>query len=88
VREVEKALGSGEKVMHPVEAELKGFARRSIFTLQDIAAGETFTVENIAVLRCGNLKASLEPKHFHELLGKRAQRNITAESAIQKGDYA
>jgi len=87
VREVEKALGNGEKVMNPVEAELRGFARRSIFAVRDIVAGEPFTEGNIAVLRCGNLKPSLEPKHFQEILGKRARRNISAESAIQKEDY-
>jgi N-acetylneuraminate synthase len=87
VREVEKALGNGEKVMNPVEAELKGFARRSIFALRDIADGEILTKENIAVLRCGNLKGSLEPRLFQDLLGKRARRNISAETAIQKEDY-
>lgn len=88
VRETEKALGTGEKMMHPVEAELRGFARRSMFALRDIAEGEEFTRENIAVLRCGNLKPGLEPKRFHEILGKRALRNIPAESAIQSEDYA
>ncbi len=87
VRQVEKALGSGEKVMNPVEAELRGFARRSIFAVRDIVAGEPLTEGNIAVLRCGNLKPSLEPKHFQEILGKRARRNISARSGIQKEDY-
>ena len=88
VRETEKALGGGEKIMHPVEAELRGFARRSIFAVRDIAVGETFTRENVAVLRCGNLKPCLEPKHLPDLLGKRAQRRIPAESTIQREDYA
>ena len=88
VRETEKAVGTGEKVMHPVEAELRGFAPRSIFTLRDIAVGEEFTRENIAVLRSGNLKAGLEPKRFREIPGKRALWNIPAESAIQSEDYA
>jgi N-acetylneuraminate synthase len=87
VREVEKALGTGEKVMTPVEAELRGFARRSIFAIRDIRDGETFTEENIGVLRCGNLRGSLEPRLFQDLLGKRARRNISAETAIQKEDY-
>jgi N-acetylneuraminate synthase len=87
IRETEKVLGSGEKVMNPVEAELRGFARRSIFAVRDIAAGETFTEDNIAILRCGNLKPYLEPKHLQDVLGKRAQRNISAESPIQREDY-
>jgi len=88
VRELEKAMGSGEKVMNPIEAELREFARRSIFAVRDIEAGETFSKGNIAILRCGNLKPYLEPKHFQDVLGKRAQRNIAAESAIQREDYA
>src|SRR3989442_1628174 len=61
VREAETALGNGEKVMHPVETELRGFARRSIFAVRNIEAGEELTRENIAVLRHGNLKHGLEP---------------------------
>src|SRR3990172_2573050 len=86
VREAEKALGSGEKVMHPIEAELRGFARRSIFAVREITAGEPLTEENISILRCGNLKPSLDPKNFPEILGKRARRNIKAESAIRRED--
>ena len=74
--------------MHPVEAELRWFARRSIFAVRDIGIGETFMEENIAILRCGKLKGFLEPKHFPDLLGKSAQRNIEAESGIQRDDYA
>jgi len=87
VRDVEKALGSGEKVMNPVEVELKGFARRSVFAIRDIRIGEVLTEENIAVLRCGNLKPGLEPKHYHDALGKRAHRNIAAETGIKRDDY-
>ncbi len=87
VREVEIALGSGEKIIHSVEAELRRFARRSIFAIKDIAEGEIFTRENIAILRCGNLPPGLEPEHFEEILGKHAQHNISAEQAIRERDY-
>ncbi len=86
--EIEKTLGDGKKVVQPVELELREFARRSIFAVRDITIGETFTDENVAILRCGKLKYFLEPKHFPDLLGKLAQRNILAESAIRKDDYA
>jgi len=87
VRELEKALGDGRKAVHPVEAELKRFGRRSIFAIRGIGAGEVFTRENIAVLRCGNLERGLEPKHFEAILGKRAQQGILAERAIRREDY-
>jgi N-acetylneuraminate synthase len=88
VRQAEKALGNGEKTVHPVERELRVFARRGIFAVRDIEVGDEMTRENLAILRCGKLQAGLEPKHLRELLGKHAKRNIPAESPIQRGDYA
>jgi len=88
LREAEKVLGNGKKVVHPVEAELREFARRSIFAVRDIAPGEEITRENVSVLRCGNLKPGLEPKQLQDILGKRARRKIAAESAIQREDFA
>lgn len=86
IREVEDALGSGEKVLHPVEAELHAFARRSIFAIRDIAPGETFTAENIAVLRCGKIGVGLAPRDYDRILGKKATRPIAAESPIREED--
>lgn len=88
VRGVEQALGTGKKTVHPVEAELRAFARRSIFTTRAVSAGEPFTVENVAVLRCGQLKPGLEPRCYPELLGRRATRPLGVEEAVQPGDYA
>lgn len=86
VREAEEALGSGEKVVQPVERELRSFARRQIVAVQDIHVGEKFTRENAAVLRRGKLAPGLEPKHFEEILGKVARRSISGGSAILEGD--
>ncbi len=88
IREVEQALGNGTKVMHPVETELKGFARRSVFAIKDIAAGERLSRENVAVLRCGTLPAGLPPRAFPGLLGRRGARAIGAGSAIRPEDLA
>ena len=86
VREVESVLGHGRKETLAVETELRLFARRSIFTIRDIQAGEPFATTNIAVLRCGKLEAGLEPESFENLLGRRARRNIAAERAIRRDD--
>lgn len=88
IREVERTLGSGEKVMQSVEAELRGFARRSIFATRDIAREETLTRENVAVLRCGKLAPGLEPKYYDEVLGRVTWRAIQVGSAIRREDYA
>lgn len=87
IRELEAALGSGRKVPHPVESELRAFARRSIFATHDIAPGEKFSPENTAVLRCGQLQAGLDPKVYDDILNRRATRHIMAETPIHAGDY-
>jgi N-acetylneuraminate synthase len=86
VREAEKALGTGEKVTLGVEEELRHFARRRIFAVREIAKGEEFTRQNIAVLRGGKLSSGLPPKDYYEVLGHRASRNIGKESPILKQD--
>jgi N-acetylneuraminate synthase len=88
VRDTEKTLGNGQKLMQPIEAELRRFARRSIFALRDIMAGEKLTKENVAVLRCGKLPAGLDPKLYSGILDRRAARHIRAESPIRSGDVA
>ena len=87
IRQVEAALGSGEKATQTVENELRGFARRSIFAISDIGEGETFTAENAAVLRCGELARGLEPKEYGNILGRVARRSIRQGSAVQAGDF-
>jgi len=87
IRDVEQALGSGEKVVQSVEAELRRFARRSVFTTRPVAAGETFTPENVAVLRCGKLQPGVEPRCYPGVLGRRATRSIGPEQPVQQDDY-
>jgi sialic acid synthase SpsE/RimJ/RimL family protein N-acetyltransferase len=88
VRAAEAALGSGEKVVDPVEHELRSFARRSIFAARDIRAGERFTRENLAILRNGSLEAGLAPVRLDDLLGRRAARDIAAETAVREDDVS
>jgi sialic acid synthase SpsE len=86
VRELEQALGTGEKAIHPIEAELRAFARRSIFAVKEIPAGTVMTHENVAILRCGKLPGGFPPKAFPDLLGRKVVRPIPAGTAIQPGD--
>lgn len=88
LRETEHALGGADKAVHPVEEELRAFARRSVFAVRDIKTGELLTRENVAVLRCGKLPAGLPPREFDGVLGKRARRDIPAERGIVRDDYA
>jgi N-acetylneuraminate synthase len=88
IRELEQAMGTGTKVMQPEEAELRAFARRSIFVTTDISPGEKITAENVAVLRCGQMTPGLEPKHYTEILGKTAGRQMSAGTAVFREDIA
>ncbi len=86
IRGVEQALGVGQKSTGVVEEELRSFARRSIFSVSDIGEGKLFTVDNIAVLRCGNNQHGLPPRDYHGLLGRKAARFIPADTGIQSND--
>jgi N-acetylneuraminate synthase len=86
VRNAERVMGSGEKVVDPVEEELRAFARRSIFAIRPIAAGEAFTADNIAVLRCGKNRPGLAPSELPALIGRRAAHEIPGDRAVQAAD--
>jgi N-acetylneuraminate synthase len=66
------ALG---RVGYGVEASEQGNKafRRSLYAVRDIAAGETFTPQNVRSIRPGY---GLPPKHLGEILGRRASRAI------------
>lgn len=72
VREVEKAMG---KVSYGVSKQEESNAcfRRSLFVVEDIKAGEALTPENIRSIRPAY---GLKPKHYKEVLGKRAVRDL------------
>ena len=72
--------------MLDVELELHDKARRAVHAVQDIAAGEEFTAENVKVLRPGERDAGLHPKFYDELLGKTAARDINRSVGVQWKD--
>jgi N-acetylneuraminate synthase len=82
VRQAESMLGSGAKDVLDVEHELRGFARRSVFSVRAIAKGETLTTDNILVLRNGVNAPGLPPSAYPALLGRRAARDVAAGAPI------
>lgn len=87
IRAVEKALGSGQKTTLGVEKELRTFARRSVFAVQDINKGERFTKDNIAVLRRGICAPGIDPGSYEVIIGKHARKNIRKDTSIKKSDF-
>lgn len=71
-RVAQVALGRVDDERAPSEQGNVVF-RRSIYAVQDIAAGEPMTRENLRVIRPGY---GLAPRHYEELLGRRAKKAI------------
>jgi pseudaminic acid synthase len=72
VRTAEKALG--EVHFGPsLKEEASRVFRRSLFVVQDVKRGETFTPVNVRSIRPGH---GLHTRHLGEVLGKRAIRDI------------
>ena len=86
IRQVERVVGSGIKECAPEELELKSFARRSVFSVKEIAAGEVLTEQNIGVLRSGNAAPGLPPSTFESLLGRIAAHSIACGKGITFDD--
>lgn len=72
IRVAEQALGAVRYDVTAGEAASRVF-RRSLFVVEDIKAGDTFTSKNLRSVRPGD---GLPPKYLKEVLGCRAVRDI------------
>jgi pseudaminic acid synthase len=72
VRTAERALGRPEYSVGEREAQSRIF-RRSLFVVHAVKAGERFSAQNVRSIRPGY---GLHPRHYEEILGKRAARDI------------
>ena len=83
VRMVEKALGSKEYKLTPVqETEREG--ARSLFIVKDIKQGEELTSENIRSIRPGN---GLPPIEYDNVVGKRAAHDLFRGEPLKYEDF-
>jgi N-acetylneuraminate synthase len=83
VREVENALGSGEKATAECEEVSKQVGRRSIFAVVEIPAGAAITRDAVRVVRPA---AGLHPRQLDEIIGRKARRKIPAGWPITSDD--
>jgi N-acetylneuraminate synthase len=72
------ALGSGAEVRSEVEKASMVF-RRSLYVVRDVAAGESFTADNVRIIRPG---FGLAPRHLPEVIGKRAKYALARGTAL------
>ena len=80
VRNIETALGNGEK--KPMQSELKNrsVARKSITAARDIKKGDVLDVSNLTTKRPGS---GLSPMRWYEVLGTTAIRDFKGDELIE-----
>ncbi|MDT4763427.1 N-acetylneuraminate synthase [Sphaerochaeta sp. PS] len=80
IRNIETALGSGEK--KPSLSEIKNIpiARKSIIASRHIEKGELFSTDNITTKRPGN---GISPMQWFEVLGKVSKRSFQEDELIE-----
>lgn len=80
VRNIEKALGNGEKVPSKSEQKNAEVARKSIVAAIDIFAGEVLTEDKLTTKRPGN---GISPMDWEKLIGKKVNRDYKADEMIK-----
>lgn len=80
IRNIEKAVGNGEKIPTDSEKANLAVARKSIIAAKGIKAGEIFTEENLTTKRPGT---GINPMGWEEILGKRAVRDFEEDEMIE-----
>lgn len=72
IREVEMAIGNGQKLPNKSELETRDLVRKSLITIKKIARGEKFTEDNLGLKRPG---AGICGSRYWELLGRLATKD-------------
>ncbi len=79
IRNVESALGTGIKEPTEEEIKIRAVARKSIVSVVGIPKGAVITEEMIDIKRPGQ---GIAPKHFDDMIGKRAAKDILEDSVL------
>jgi N,N'-diacetyllegionaminate synthase len=79
IREIESALGDGEKKMQLCEASIRDVVRKSIVSAKKISSGSIITEDMLAIKRPGT---GIEPKYLKNILGKSAVCGIKKDTVI------
>jgi pseudaminic acid synthase len=82
VRDTEQALGHARFGAAPDELASTAF-RRSLYVARDVKAGAVLTCDDV---RCIRPAHGLAPRHFAEVLGRSAARDLSAGTALRWAD--
>jgi sialic acid synthase SpsE len=77
------AMGNVQLSIQKVEEKSQMF-KRSVYVVKDVKQGESFTKENIRVIRPGD---GLPPKHYEGLLTKKANRDLKRGTPLTNNDF-
>lgn len=80
IRNVEKALGTKEKVVSESEKSNRDVARKSIVAAKEIKKGDTFDDNNLTTKRPGN---GISPMRWNEVIGCIADRDYKIDEMIE-----
>lgn len=79
IRHIEKALGTGKKIITESEQKNINVARKSIVAARNIKKGELLTEENLTIKRPGD---GISPMRWNEVLGTIAVKDFQEEEMI------
>lgn len=79
IRDVSAAMGSDSKRVVASEQSNRSLIRKSIVATVPIVAGDTFSEENLGVMRPGD---GVSPMLWESVLGQKASRDFVAQEAI------
>lgn len=80
IRNIEKSIGSGDKVASFSESANKSVARKSIVASRDIKRGEVLSENNLTTKRPGS---GISPMKWYEVLGNTAKRDFKEDELIE-----
>jgi N,N'-diacetyllegionaminate synthase len=81
IRNIEVALGDGQKRLMPSEVSNRNIARKSVVARVPISAGQVLSEENLTTKRPGT---GISPMAWRSLLGKKAHRDYFADELIDE----
>ena len=81
--EIVSETRGNRKILTQNEAEVQSWARHSIVTDCPVAAGETFSVDNLTTKRPNT---GVSARRFYEIVGAKATRDLEADTVVQADD--
>ena len=82
-RDIQAAMGSKERILAQQEIDQRKNMRRSIVSTRDIAAGDIIRESDLCAKRPGT---GIAPDRMDQIIGKKAVKNIQADTLILPGD--